>query len=590
MPDVVDHGVPMPTETTVPRLAPDDFARRFSLRARNLMWFLGAGASASAGLPTALDMAWEFKQKLFVSQRRGSLQAVSDLSHPTVRDRLQVHIDSLGLPPSGAPGEYAALFEAVYPAESDRREFLDAKMAGAKPSYGHMALAVLMRAGLTRIVWTTNFDALMADACAHIFGTTSALTTVALDAPDLAKETISSERWPVEIKLHGDFRSRRLKNTGDELRHQDVRLRQALADQCSRFGLVVAGYSGRDDSIMDTLEEAIGRPGAFPTGLFWLHRGDGSPLPRVDRLLSRGANAGVDAALVPVQNFDESLRDSIRLLDTVDTKPLADFASERRPWSPAPLPSVQGRSWPVVRLNALPVVEAPSTCRRIVCKIGGTSEVRAAVEKARVDILAVRSYAGVLAFGADVDVRAAFDAYGITEFDLHTLEVRRLRYESTERGLLRHALTNAMARHRGLAVRRRGSSDFLRPVDPQDAIWQPLWKLVGSLNGTVPDHPDLKWSEGVSTRLDWASGRLWLLIEPSTVFDEVTDDNRAAAADFARERNVARYNRVLNDLIGFWALHLARGGDELRALNVGHGVDAVYRLSSITGFSRRIMS
>ena len=127
-------------------------------------------------------------------------------------------------------------------------------------------------------------------------------------------------------------------------------------------------------------------------------------------------------------------------------------------------------------------------------------------------------------------------------------------------------------------------------MDPQDAIWQPLWKLVGSLNGTVPDHPDLKWSEGVSTRLDWASGRLWLLIEPSTVFDEVTDDNRAAAADFARERNVARYNRVLNDLIGFWALHLARGGDELRALNVGHGVDAVYRLSSITGFSRRIMS
>ena len=88
------------------------------------MWFLGAGASASAGLPTAIDMVWEFKQQLFVSQRRGSLQAVSDLSHPTVRDRLQTHVDSLGLPPSGAPDEYAALFEHVYPAESDRRKFL----------------------------------------------------------------------------------------------------------------------------------------------------------------------------------------------------------------------------------------------------------------------------------------------------------------------------------------------------------------------------------------------------------------------------------------------------------------------------------
>ena len=590
MPDVVDHAVPMPTETTVPRIAPDDFARRFSLRARNLMWFLGAGASASAGLPTAIDMIWEFKQKLFVSQRRGSLQTVSDLSHPIVRARLQAHIDSLGLPPSGVPDEYAALFEAVYPAESDRRKFLDVKLTGAKPSYGHMALAVLMLARLTRIVWTTNFDALIADACAHIFGTTSALTTVALDAPDLAKQTISSERWPVEIKLHGDFRSRRLKNTGDELRHQDVHLRQALADQCSRFGLVVAGYSGRDDSIMDTLEEAIGRPGAFPAGLFWLHRGEGSPLPRVDRLLNRGAKAGVEAALVPVENFDENLRDSIRLLNTIDTQPLVDFASDRRPWSPASLPHVQRRGWPVVRLNALPVVEVPSTCRRVVCEIGGTSEVRKAVEKARVDILAARSHAGVLAFGADVDVRAAFEDYGITEFDLHTLEIRRRRYESTERGLLRDALTNAMARHRGLAVRRRRSSDFLWPANPQDAIWRPLRKLVGPLNGTMPDHPDLKWFEGVSTRLDWASDRLWLLLEPCTVFDEVTVNNRAVAADFARERTATRYNRALNDLIGFWALHLARGGDEMRALDVGHGVDAVYRLSSITGFSRRIMS
>ena len=31
-------------------------SRRFSLRARNLMWLLGAGACAAAGIPTARDM------------------------------------------------------------------------------------------------------------------------------------------------------------------------------------------------------------------------------------------------------------------------------------------------------------------------------------------------------------------------------------------------------------------------------------------------------------------------------------------------------------------------------------------------------
>lgn len=80
-------------------------------------------------------------------------------------------------------------------------------------------------------------------------------------------------RWPVEVKLHGDFRSRRLKNTSDELRHQDVRLRQILVDSCRRVGLVVAGYSGRDDSVTGVIEEALKRTGALPAVLFWLHRG-----------------------------------------------------------------------------------------------------------------------------------------------------------------------------------------------------------------------------------------------------------------------------------------------------------------------------
>ena len=341
---------------------------------------------------------------------------------------------------------------------------------------------------------------------------------------------------------------------------------------------------------MDTLEEAIGRPGAFPSGLFWLHRGEGSPLPRVERLLHLGEEAGVQAALVPVQNFDESLRDVICLLDTIDTTSLSEFAEQRRSWSPAPLPYVSRRGWPVLRLNALPVLAAPSTCRRVVCEIGGTSEVRAAVEKAGVNVLAVRSQSGVLAFGSDADVRATFEDHRISEFDIHTLEISRRRYESTERGLLRAALTNAIGRHRSLAVRRRRSSDLLSPANPQDASWQPLQKLVGPLTGTVQDHPDLTWWEGISTRLDWATDRLWLLIEPCTVFDGTTDENRAAAADFARERTATRYNRALNDLIDFWARHLAQGGEEMRALNVGDGVDALYRLSSTTGFSRRIIA
>ena len=114
-----------------------------------------------------------------------------------------------------------------------------------------------------------------------------------------------------------------------------------------------------------------------------------------------------------------------------------------------------------------------------------------------------------------------------------------------------------------------------------------LRRQVRNLTGTVKGHSTLRWREGVGTRLDWADDRLWLLVEPRIVFDGINDENKATAADFARERTVSRYNRQLNDLIGFWAGLLAAGGEELRALGVGDGVDAVFRLSSDTGFSPR---
>lgn len=568
-----------------PEIPLDDFARRFAQRAPRLMWFLGAGASTAAGVPSAEDMCWEFKQTLFVSQRRVSPRSVEDLGSPSIRQQLQAHVDALGrIPRPGAPGEYAALFEETFPAEADRRSYMDTKVAGARPSYGHLALAALMRSQQTRLVWTTNFDALVADASAQVHGTTTPLTTVTLDSPHLLATCLADDRWPIEVKLHGDFRSRRLKNTPDELRGQDVLFRRALSDTCRRFGLVVAGYSGRDDSIMDALCSPLGEPGAFPAGLFWLHRGASAPLPRVAALLAQAAAAGVEAGIVRIVNFDETLRDLVRLIANLDTTHLDQFGAARRRWSPAPAPS-EGRGLPVVRLNALRITTLPSTCRRIVCSVGGHAQAEAAVLTAGVDALVARTRVGVLAFGSDRALRTAFEPFGIESFDLHGIETRRLWWDSGERGLLRAAVARALARKHGLEHVHRRNQDILAPKDPTAPAWAPLRTIAGALNGTVSGHAGLSWREGVSIRLDWAADCLWLLFDPRTVFDGRADDNKAAATDFARERTVRRYNRKLNELLDFWARML--GGDDLPALGITDGVDAVFRLSSITGFSRR---
>ena len=577
----------MKTEHEEFRIESDDFTRRFAMRGQNLMWFLGAGASASAGVPTAFNMVWDFKRQLFITQTKVAPQTVSDLSNPTVRSRIQDHINATGrFPLPGSPNEYAILFEEVYPVEADRRRYLDEELLGAKPSFGHLALATLMKSDRSQLVWTTNFDTLIADACARVYDTTGALTTVDLDAPSLAIQSIQEGRWPVEVKLHGDFRSRSLKNTTAELHSQDVRLRQTLVNSCQRFGLVVVGYSGRDESVMDALEEALDAPDAFPAGLFWLHRGEDVPFNRVTSLLSKARNAQVEAGLVQIENFDETLRDLVRPIQDIDTSALDSFGKERRVWSGAPVPAGR-KGWPVIRLNALPIVEAPVVCRQVVCGIGGTAEVREAIKGTGANVIAVRSRAGVLAFGSDEAIRAAFGPFVIENFYVHTLDARRQAYDSTERGFLREALSSALVRHIGMEVTRRHSTDLLTPTDPTASTWARLRTMVGEISGKVPGKPGVTWCEGVSLRLDWANDRLWLLFEPRTVFSGSEERDRFVEADFAKKRAIGRYNSNLNELLDFWASCLAQSEREIRALGIDNGIDATFRISPNTGFSRR---
>ena len=186
------------------------------------------------------------------------------------------------------------------------------------------------------------------------------------------------------------------------------------------------------------------------------------------------------------------------------------------------------------------------------------------------------------------DIRTTFGPYGITDFDVYTLESRRQRYDSTERGLLREALTTALERHLRLDTIRRRSADLLAPHDPAENVWLPLNKIVKTLAGTVSGHPELRWREGIGVRLGWADDRLWLLVEPRTVFDGITAENKSAASDFARERTVRRYNKQLHQLLEFWSNQMAQAGNDLRALDIGDGIDAVFRISNAAAYSRRV--
>lgn len=287
----------------------DEFVRLYGLRAPQIMCFLGAGAAAAASIPTATDMCWDFKRKLYCTRQHVSERSVGDLGDPIVRGRLQQYFDALGgFPSADADDEYAAYFETAYPDESDRQRYLAQHTTAARPSFGHYVLGALLHGERCRVVWTTNFDRGVEDGYARVAGSTTGLVVADPERADQALRAINDVR-PVLGKLHGDFHSRRLRNATAELQAQDVRLREALVESARRYGLAVVGYSGRDASVMDALEEGIHAGRGYPEGLFWFRRA-GRPLrSRVRQLLDRARAAGIAAETFEIETFDELMGD-----------------------------------------------------------------------------------------------------------------------------------------------------------------------------------------------------------------------------------------------------------------------------------------
>ena len=403
-------------------------------------------------------------------------------------------------------------------------------------------------------------------------------------------EALNEGRWPLLVKLHGDFRSRQLKNTSEELQAQDAQIRRALVEACKRYGLAVVGYSGRDHSVMDALEEALDDGNGFPSGLYWFHRSDGPILPRVQDLFAKARKLNIQANLIESETFDELLPDVLLLIKDLPDE-ITEILNRHAPrMTEAPMPSLNGR-WPVLRMNALPVLSYPNLCRRIVCGIGGTKDVHQAVDQAKANVVATRRNTGVIAFGSDSEVRKAFEAFDITEFDLHSIEARRLRYESAELGLLYDALHRAIARERPLRVERR-SGHYIAVVDAaqtDNELFGSLRDAVTNLTGTVPD-TSLEWAEAAWITIEYWLGEMWLLFEPTVWVERASDDQgHDLAREFVRARLAGRFNPKWNQLLQAWSEIITNreAESEIRTFGIADGVDAVFRISSITGFSRR---
>lgn len=611
----------------IPTMTSRAFATAFALRPNLVSWFLGAGASAASGIPTGYSMIRDFKAKIFCSH--------NDISRREIDAGDQVWIDRMDdffrrtsvLPPDGDPNEYAAAFEMVYPQERHRRQYIEDAVRKGTPCYGHKVLGALMAARKVDCVFTTNFDPLIEDtalaANALLQVADQARPTVAaIDSGERAMRCLKESGWPLVAKLHGDYQSIKIKNTGSELEKQDEIMRHVLVEASQRFGMVFVGFSGRDQSVMEALTSVLKEKTPFPNGLYWVASAASKLLPAVTEFLTIAHHAGVDVAVVECSTFDELAADLIKEVDL--PSPLFNMVTQGRPTPrlvPVELPSNATRQYPMLRLSALLIESMPQVARRVTVVQPLTTPAARRLLREQNCKAVVAAYGRDLAvFGKDEEIVAALASVGgqlAGTVDLNPTQ------DSWALGLLYDALTKALSRHRPLIPRYKRSGHSLLVAGPREGEEQEwarnraldLARLraayEANLTGRVPKL-DFPFHEGVFLKLEQIEDRWWCGFEPYTFVDEPrkqlhqTHPTEAAsvqealgvqygrrggdlAGDWRREHWATKYNKHWANIIDAWAAMLTTTKDgTVRAFGIHQqaGVDASFSISTQTGWSR----
>lgn len=613
---------------TIRTISASNFATALALRPNLVAWFLGAGASAASGIPTGYAMIRDFKAQIFCRENNLSRREI-DTSDPVWIDRIDAFFRRTSLLPSeGDPTEYAAAFEAVYPQPRHRRQYIDDAISKGTPCFGHRVLGSLMAARKVDCVFTTNFDPLMEDAAvasnALLPVTDQARPTVAaIDSVERAMRCLNESDWPLVSKLHGDYQSETIKNTGSELEKQDERMRHVLVEASKRFGMVFVGYSGRDASVMDALTSVLRDKSPFPNGLYWVASSSSRLLPAVIEFLENAQLCGVDVAIVECKTFDELAADVLKHIDLPQV--LMEHVMQGRSVPrlvPVKLTDAEARQFPVLRYSALLIESLPNEARRMTVTQATTSPtVRKLLKEHHCKAVVAANGRELAVFGKDDEVLAALAPLGPKLAGTVKLDATS---DSWALGLLYDALVKALSRYRPLIPRFKRSGHSLviaSPREGEDEIWtrkrsEDLAQLLGAygaaLTGNVPKL-GFPFQEGIFLKLEQIEERWWCGFEPYTFVDiprpeqldqgeqasmgsdldvlGIPQEHRAGdpAGDWRRERWALRRNKEWAAIIDAWAkiLTSAKNGTvRTFGLEDGVGIDAAFTISRFTGWSR----
>jgi hypothetical protein len=225
---------------------------------------LGAGASLAAGMPSAWDVQKELIEKIAAAERAGEVE--DPFAWYQGRFGKPATYDDLLATLTATPMERQALLRDYFEPTDAERE-VGTKM----PTITHQAVARLAKAGLVRIILTTNFDRLIETAL-HEEGVEPTVVAHPDDITGLAPlHTIKC----LVVHVHGDYLNpTSMLNTPDELDKYQPQVDKLLDHILDDYGLIIAGWSAQWDV---ALRNAVARCTTRRFASYWIDPGTLKP-------------------------------------------------------------------------------------------------------------------------------------------------------------------------------------------------------------------------------------------------------------------------------------------------------------------------
>lgn len=542
------------------RIDKDTFLRSFKvLSNQSFDLLLGAGASISSGIPSGSDLVWHFKREILSSSGKINGKKFQDLKIEDNKKIIQSYFAEKG--ESHIVNPYSHYFNECYPDPLVRKDFLTSLVRDKKPSVGFMCLSAMIEQQKINTVWTTNFDDLIEKAINGLN-----YKSCQIVSPDNAS-TVQQFKTdiPTVVKLHGDFRYDPLQNTDEELQKLEESLHQYFLDASTKRGLLVVGYSGSDESVLQTIEKALEKPNAFPKGLIWCIPKDVSPNERLTQLIEKANKQNQRSGFMTIDSFDYFLHELYTVCE-LENEQIDSIADERfKQKQIFRLTQNQSNTTPIL-LNAIKAKYFPKSIFSTKTKINGEGKWKKLREVLQdSNIVAAFSKGETLSlFGNENEIKQVFKEYLTDELKLIDIPEHLFHQpDSFYIGMLYELIEKSLVNDYGLAIFSRGRElrkvfSVKNPLSQEEKNSIPSW-----MNFRIPQGYQV--FEAFEFKVEFVNKDLFLLICPTIHIQTTTgaEPDKLIVQNITNTIISNRWNKKYGEKVSFWFKELKRRNPDL---------------------------